>query len=48
MIKRNYKPKAKNETALKKYIEDATKKGNDRHNRDTNCKRNSSECNNVR
>lgn len=42
MIKKIYKPKAKNETALKKYIKNATKKGNDRHNRNTNSKCDSS------
>ena len=39
MIKTNYKPKAKNEVALKKYIKNATKKGNTGHKRSSNGKR---------
>lgn len=37
-MRTNYKPKAKNETALKKYIKNATEKGNNRHSRDRNDK----------
>ena len=33
-MKNNYKPKAKNEVALKIYIKNATKKGNNGHSRD--------------
>lgn len=47
MIKRNYKPKAKNETALKKYIENATKKSDNRHNRNADSECNSRKRNNV-
>jgi hypothetical protein len=32
-MKKTYKPKAKNETALKKYIKNATKKSNNGHGR---------------
>ena len=38
-MKNTYKPKAKNEIALKKYKENAVKKSNTRHNRDNNNKR---------
>ncbi len=38
MIKNNYKPKAKNEVALKTYIKSATKKSNTRHKRGSNSK----------
>ena len=48
MTKRNYKPKAKNEIALKTYIKNATKKGNDRHNRNIVCERSGSRNNNIR
>lgn len=34
-----YKPKAKNETALRKYIKNATKKSNKRNSRSSNGKR---------
>ena len=47
MIKKIYKPKAKNEIALKTYI-DATKEGNDRHNRNADSKCNSRKRNNIR
>lgn len=36
--KKSYKPKAKNETALKKYIQSATKNSNKRHRRNNNSK----------
>jgi hypothetical protein len=38
-MKKNYKPKAKNEVALKTYINNATKKSNNRHSRSSNGKR---------
>ncbi len=38
-MKKNYKPKAKNEIALKKYIKNATKKGNFGYKRSNNSKR---------
>ena len=38
-MKKNYKPKAKNEVALKTYIKNATKKSNTRHKRSSNGKR---------
>ena len=38
-MKKTYKPKAKNETALKTYIKNAAKKSNNRHNRSRNSKR---------
>ena len=38
MIKRNYKPKAKNEVALKTYIKNAIKKGDNRHSGNRGCK----------
>ena len=38
-MKKNYKPKAKNEIALKKYIKNAAKKGNFGHKRSNNNKR---------
>ncbi len=36
--KKSYKPKAKNETALKKYIQSANKNSNKRHCRNNNSK----------
>ena len=36
--KKSYKPKAKNETALKKYIQSATKNSNKGHRRNNNSK----------
>ena len=47
-MKNNYKPKAKNEVALKTYIKDATKKSNNRDNRSDSGKRISSRNNNIR
>ena len=47
-MKNNYKPKAKNEVALKTYIKDATKKSNIRNNGSDNRKRISSGNNNIR
>jgi len=48
MERTNYKPKVKNETALKKYIkEDATKKSNIRDNGSCNCKCKRPGCNNI-
>lgn len=38
-MKNNYKPKAKNETALRKYIKNATKKSNNGYKRSSNSKR---------
>ena len=38
-MKKNYKPKATNEIALKKYITNATKKGNFGYKRSNNSKR---------
>ena len=38
-MKKTYKPKAKNEVALKKYKENAVKKSNTGHNRNRNNKR---------
>ena len=38
-MKNNYKPKAKNEVALKTYIKNATKKSNNRHRRSSVGKR---------
>ena len=38
-MKNNYKPKAKNEVALKTYIKNATKKSDVRHKRGCNGKR---------
>ncbi len=38
-MKKKYKPKAKNEIALKTYINNATKKSNVRNNRSYNGKR---------
>jgi len=38
-MRNNYKPKAKNEVALKTYIKNATKKGNAGHKRSSNSKR---------
>lgn len=38
-MKNTYKPKVKNEIALKTYIKNATKKSNTRHNRSSNGKR---------
>jgi len=37
-MKKNYKPKVKNETALKKYIKSATKNSNKGHRRNNICK----------
>ena len=36
--KKNYKPKAKNEIALKTYIQSANKNSNKRHSRNNNSK----------
>ena len=47
-MKNNYKPKAKNEVALKIYIKDATNKSNERDKRGSNSKRISSRNNNIR
>ena len=38
-MKKNYKPKAKNEVALKTYIKNASKKSNNRYSRSRNGKR---------
>ena len=38
-MNKTYKPKAKNEVALKTYIKNATKKSNTRHSRSSNGKR---------
>jgi hypothetical protein len=38
-MKKKYKPKAKNELALKTYIKNATKKSNSGHRRDNSSKR---------
>ena len=38
-MKKNYKPKAKNEVALKTYIRNATKKSNNGYKRSSNSKR---------
>ena len=37
-MKKNYKPKAKNEVALKTYIKNADKKSNKRHSRNNSSK----------
>tara|TARA_R100001509_G_scaffold163423_1_gene137869 strand:- start:518 stop:631 length:114 start_codon:yes stop_codon:yes gene_type:complete len=37
-MRNNYKPKVKNETALKKYIKSANKNSNKGHGRDNNSK----------
>lgn len=47
-MKNNYKPKAKNEVALKTYIKNATKKGNNGHRRDRSSQSLSSKYNNIR
>ena len=47
-MKNNYKPKAKNEVALKIYIKDATNKSNERDNGGSNSKRIRSRNNNIR
>lgn len=47
-MKNNYKPKAKNEVALKIYIKDATKKSNNRDSRSNNGQRIRSRNNNIR
>jgi len=46
-MKNNYKPKAKNEVALKTYIKDATKKSNNGHSRDRNSKSISTKRNDI-
>ena len=46
-MKKNYKPKAKNETALKKYIKNATKKSNNGLSRSNDSKRKCSRNNNI-
>ena len=46
-MKNNYKPKAKNEVALKTYIKDATKKSNNRDNGGSHNKRIRSRNNNI-
>lgn len=38
-MNKTYKPKAKNETALRKYINNATKKSNKRNSRSSSGKR---------
>ena len=47
-MKNNYKPKAKNEIALKIYIKDASKKSNNRDNGSRDSKRIRSRNNNIR
>ena len=48
MIKKIYKPKAKNEIALKTYIKNATKNSNEGHRRNTDSKCDSSRGNDIR
>ena len=47
-MKNNYKPKAKNEIALKIYIKDADNKSNERDKRSSDSKRKRSRDNNIR
>ena len=47
-MKNNYKPKAKNEIALKIYIKDADNKSNERDKRGSDSKRKRSRNNNIR